>query len=215
MLVGEKMTHEPVTIVESASIDDGLHLMHERNVHRLPVLDSAGRLVGIVSDSDLLHASPSAATSLSVFELHYLLSKLTIKRVMSSPVISVTPSTPLEEAARIMIDNKIGGVPVLDGGALVGIVTESDILKILIDALGARTSGLRVTLEGSDRKGNLATLTRTITDLGGNIVSLVTSTGEQAGEAMITVKISEVEEQQLRKALAQMAGQRVVDLRRV
>jgi len=215
MLVGEKMTHEPVTIVESASIDDGLHLMRERKVHRLPILDSAGRLVGIVSDSDLLHASPSAATSLSVFELHYLLSKLTIKSVMSSPVISVGPSTPLEEAARVMVDNQIGGVTVVDGGKLVGIVTESDILKILIDALGARTPGLRVTLEGSDRKGNLAALTRSIADLGGNIVSLVTSTGEQAGEAMITVKISEVEEQKLRQALTQMPGQRVVDFRSV
>ena len=90
MFVGERMTHNPVTILESASIDDGLHLMRERRVRRLPVLDEWGKMVGMVSDKDLLHAAPSPATSLSVYELHYLLAKLTIRQVMTSPVTSVT-----------------------------------------------------------------------------------------------------------------------------
>src|SRR5512139_2402431 len=124
MLVGERMTRSPVTILDSASIDDGLHLMRERKVRRLLVLDRSGRMIGIVSDKDLLHAAPSPVTSLSVHELHYLLTKLKIKHVMSSPVISVNPDTPIEQAARIMADNKIGGIPVLETGRLVGIITE-------------------------------------------------------------------------------------------
>src|SRR5512146_1134891 len=119
MLVGERMTRNPVTITEDLNIDDALHVMRERRVRRLPVVDAAGKMVGIVSDKDLLHAAPSPATSLSVYELHYLLSKLTIKKVMSSPVITVGPGTPLEEAARIMADNKIGGLPVVDNDRLV------------------------------------------------------------------------------------------------
>lgn len=127
MLVGERMSRNPVTIQETASIDDGLHVMRQHKVRRLPVMDADGKMVGIVSDKDLLHAAPSPATTLSVHELHYLLAKLTVKQVMSSPVITVSSTTPLEEAARIMADNKIGGLPVVDDGVLVGIITETDI----------------------------------------------------------------------------------------
>ncbi|GAG25157.1 unnamed protein product, partial [marine sediment metagenome] len=113
MLIGERMTGHPVTVTQNEGIDDALKMMRDNHVRRLPVLDKKGKLVGIVSDKDLLYASPSPATSLSVHELHYLLSKLTVKEVMSSPVITVTEYTPLEEAARIMADSKIGGLPVM------------------------------------------------------------------------------------------------------
>jgi acetoin utilization protein AcuB len=212
MLVGERMTRNPVTIREDANIDDGLHLMRERKVRRLPVLDASGRMVGIVSDKDLLHAAPSPATSLSVYELHYLLAKLTIKQVMSSPVVSVSPDTPIEEAARIMADGKIGGLPVVEEDALVGIVTETDIFKILVELLGARASGLRLTVAAQDAKGGLARLTGAIADLGGNIISVVVYGCTPDGECRITLKISDVEEAGLRDALAGV-GVRVVDLR--
>jgi acetoin utilization protein AcuB len=213
MLVGERMTRNPVTIQESASIDDGLHMMRERKVRRLPVLDGAGKMVGIVSDKDLLHAAPSPATSLSVYELHYLLAKLSIKQVMSSPVISVAADTPLEEAARVMADNKIGGLPVVDKtGALVGIITETDIFKILVELLGARTPGIRVTLEVSEGKGVLARLAQAVTDLGGNIVSVVTYEGETASERLIMLKVSAVEGAALRQALSGL-GVQIADFR--
>ena len=201
MLVGERMTRNPVTVAEDASIDDALHLMRERKIRRLPVVDASGRMVGIVSDKDLLHAAPSPATSLSVYELHYLLSKLTIKRVMSSPLITVDPNTPLEEAARIMADNKIGGLPVVTGGKLVGIITETDVFKILLELLGARVPGLRVTLEVQEGKGVLARLTKLIADLGGNIVSLVTFAGDTEQERLITIKISEADPTDVRQML--------------
>jgi acetoin utilization protein AcuB len=212
MLVGERMTRNPITVSEEASIDDALHLMRERKVRRLPVIDAAGKMVGIVSDKDLLHAAPSPATSLSVYELHYLLSKLTIKRVMSSPVITIGPDTPVEVAARIMADNKIGGLPVMDGSNLVGIITETDVFKILLDLLGARVPGLRVTLAVHEGKGVLAKLTRCIADIGANIISLVTFSGQSEGDRLITVKISDASPEALRASL-ESEGIKVVDFR--
>jgi acetoin utilization protein AcuB len=212
MLVAERMTRNPVTILEDASIDDGLHLMRERKVRRLPVLDHAGRMVGIVSDKDLLHAAPSPATSLSVYELHYLLARLTIKRVMSSPVITVSADTPLEEAARIMADNKIGGLPVLEGDKLVGIITETDIFRILVELLGAHLAGVRVTLSVREGKGVLARLTKIIADLGANIISVVTYAGPAEGYRLITARIGDVDAGLLRKALEEQ-GVQIVDFR--
>jgi acetoin utilization protein AcuB len=214
MLVGERMTRNPVTITEDTSIDDALHLMRERKVRRFPILDKAGHLVGIVSDKDLLHAAPSPASTLSVYEMHYLLAKLTVKKVMSSPVITVSPDMPLEDAARIMADNKIGGLPVLDGDKLVGIITETDIFKILLELMGGRTSGLRVTVSLPDRRGNLAKLTQALADRGANIISLVTYGGTTADDSLITIKVNGVEETAVREALNQ-PGVKVVDLRSV
>jgi acetoin utilization protein AcuB len=214
MLVGERMTRNPVTVTEETSIDDALHVMRERKVRRLPVLDHSGKMVGIVSDRDLLHAAPSPATSLSVYELHYLLAKLTIKRVMSSPVITVTSSTPLEEAARIMADNKIGGLPVTDDGRLVGIITETDIFKILLELLGARTPGVRVIVVVQEAKGVLAQITRVLADLGANIVSVATYGGPSAGEPRIMFKLSDVAPAAVRGAFDKL-GLTVTDFRAV
>lgn len=212
MLVGERMTRNPITILETASIDDGLHLMRERKVRRLPVLDASGQMVGIVSDKDLLHAAPSPATSLSVYELHYLLSKLTIKQVMSRPVITVTPDTPLEEAARIMADNKIGGLPVVEGGKLVGIITETDIFKILLELLGARAAGLRITVEAPSQKGVLAALTTALFERGADIVSVVNYVAPDPTRSRITIKLTGVDAGAAQEAVAHV-GFNLVDLR--
>ncbi len=212
MLVGERMSRNPVTILDTASIDDGLHLMRERKVRRLPVLDASGKMVGIVSDKDLLHAAPSPATSLSVYELHYLLAKLTIKQVMSSPVISVAADTPLEEAARVMADNKIGGLPVVEGDKLVGIITETDVFKILVELLGARTPGLRITVAVTEGKGVLARLSQAMAELGANILSVVTYAGEDPSKKMIMVKLSGADAGAVRSALAGIDAE-VVDFR--
>ncbi len=212
MLVGERMTRNPITVTEDTNIDDALHLMRERKVRRLPVLDHAGKMVGIVSDRDLLHASPSPATSLSVYELHYLLSKLTVKRVMSSPVITVSPDTPLEEAARIMADNKIGGLPVTEAGKLVGIITETDIFKTLLELLGARQGGVRVTVSVREGKGVLANITRVLADLGANIISVATYRGIGDNEPRIVFKLNEVEPDAVRQTLIRL-GLTITDFR--
>jgi len=110
---------------------EAMNLMKKEKIRRTPVIES-GKLVGIISDKDLLNASPSDATSLSVWEINYLLSQITVKEVMSKNVITVEESTPIEEVARIMADNKIGGVPVVRDGRVVGLITETDLFKINI-----------------------------------------------------------------------------------
>ncbi|MDH7484674.1 MAG: CBS and ACT domain-containing protein [Anaerolineae bacterium] len=214
MLVGERMTRNPVTITQDVGIEDALKIMRDNSIRRLPVLDKKGKLVGIVSDKDLLYASPSPATSLSVHELHYLLSKLTVKQVMSSPVITVTEYTPLEEAARIMVDNKIGGLPVMRNDKVVGIITETDMFKIFLEMLGARKRGVRLSLLVPEAKGVLAELTAEIARLGGNIISLGTFYGEDPTTAEITVKVEEVSKEELLKALQGIAVE-ILDVREV
>jgi len=135
-------------------MDEAMKIMRDSKVRRLPVLNDKGALVGIVSERDLLYASPSPATSLSIHELHYLISKIVVADVMTTEVITVTEDTPLEEAARIMSDNKIGGLPVVSNGKLVGIITETDLFKIFLELLGAREMGVRLTMLVPDEKGD-------------------------------------------------------------
>ncbi len=212
MLVGERMRRNPITVTEDVGVGEALRIMRENKIRRLPVLNRQGKLAGIVSEKDLLHASPSPASSLSIYEMHYLLSKLTVKEVMSSPVITVDEQTPLEEAARIMADNRIGGLPVVRGDELVGIITETDIFKIFLELLGARDPGVRLTLEVPDRRGVLADLTSAIAGVGGNIVSLGTFAGDEPGTAFITVKVADVTEQTLLEAISHIEG-KVIDIR--
>ncbi len=133
MRIGERMSQPVITVERKTPIQDALNLMHEKKVRRLPVLDESGKLIGIVSERDLLHASPSDATSLSVWELNYLISKVSVDEVMTREVITATEDTPIQEAARLMADHKIGGLPVMRNGQLVGIVTETDLFLVLLE----------------------------------------------------------------------------------
>ncbi len=135
MQVSERMTQPVITALPDMPIQEAMNLMREKGIRRLPVVDSRGRLRGIVSDRDLLHASPSDATSLSVWELNYLLSRVTLKDVMTKSVITLEGDTPIREAARIMVEKKIHGLPVMDSDDVVGIITETDLFKVLLDLL--------------------------------------------------------------------------------
>jgi acetoin utilization protein AcuB len=201
MLVGERMTPRPVTVGLNEPINEALSLMRQEKIRRLPVLDKNGKLVGIVSEKDLLYASPSPATSLSIHELHYLLSKIQVKDVMTKEVITVEADTPLEEVARIMADNKIGCAPVMRQGELVGIVTETDIFKILLEMMGAREHGVRLTLNVPSRVGILAEVSREIAGIGGNLVSLGTFRGDDPAHAIIATKVQNVSQEALLDAL--------------
>jgi acetoin utilization protein AcuB len=199
------MSKNPITITEDTPINRALKSMRDEKVRRLPVLNKKGELVGIVSEKDLLYASPSPATSLSIHEIHYLVSKITVDEVMTRDVFTVSEYTPLEEAARIMADNKIGGLPVVRDGRLVGIITESDLFKIFTEILGARDMGVRLSMLVPEQPGILADMTRAIADMGGNIISLGTFLGEDPTNRLITVKVAGVAEDKLvaeMKALA-------------
>jgi len=207
------MTPNPVTVHEDTSMHEALRLMRERKVRRLPVLDTAGKLVGMVSEKDLLYASPSPATSLSTFEINYLIAQIKVAQLMSKTLITVGEDTPLEEAARIMVDNKVGGLPVLDtAGNLVGIITETDLFRIFLELLGARERGLRLTLLVPDKRGMLASLAGAVAGLDGDILALGTFSSQQPGQALLAMKVRDVDRQALLDALRTL-GIEVVDVR--
>jgi len=212
MLIKERMTHNPITVREDTSLDEAIRIMKREKIRRLPILDAADKLVGIVSNQDLLAASPSQATTLSKYEVGYLISKITMQEIMTSDVITVQEDTPVEEAARIMADNKIGGVPVMRDNTLVGIITETDLFKVFLEVLGAREQGLRVTIQTCDCKGVLAELTGAITRLDGNIVSLGTFLGDDPTTRLITIKIQGIQREALLPVIESL-GDEVIDIR--
>jgi acetoin utilization protein AcuB len=214
MLVKERMTRLPIVATPDLPVPEALHLMRQEHIRRMPVVDKSGRLVGIVSDRDLLLASPSPATSLSAWEITYLLGKITVHDVMTKKVITVTEDTPLEDAARIMADSKIGGLPVVRDGALVGIITETDLFKLFLELLGARERGVRVTMLVPNVPGEMAKLTRAITDCGGNIIAVAGFTGTDPSNRRVLVKANGVSREDLVAALTPVITE-IEDVREV
>ncbi|MFW6115605.1 MAG: CBS domain-containing protein [Chloroflexota bacterium] len=190
MLVKDRMSSPPITVREGVGVEEALRLMHSEDVRRLPVLDKRGKMVGIVSELDLLKVSPSPATSLSVYEIPYLLAKVKMKDVMTKDVITVAEDTPLEEAARIMADNKIGGMPVMREDKLVGIITETDLFKTFMEMLGGREQGFRISMFVPDEEGMLAKITARISQMGINITALSTIAGEDPGSYLVTIRVA-------------------------
>ena len=197
MLVGRRMTQNPITITPDIPIAEALEWMRLENVRRFPVVDKKGKLVGIVTRSDLLHASPSSVTSLNVWEVTYLLSQVTVKEVMTKRVITICEDCPLEEAARIMADNKIGGLPVMRDDMVVGIITESDLFKVFLEVFGAREKGVRMTLLAPYFKGSLAQISSEISKRGGLIVALNVFLGEDPSNWGCVIKVSDMSREEL------------------
>ena len=141
--IREKIQKNPVTISPEASFYEARNLIHEKGVRHLPVVDKNNMLVGIVTDRDIRKAAPSDATLLSVQELNYLLGKLKVSSFMTpkDKLITINPDTIIEEAVQLMHDNKIGCLPVLEGGKLYGLFTETDALDHLVDIFGLKQKG--------------------------------------------------------------------------
>lgn len=201
MLVRERMTRNPIFIRPDTPVTEAQTLMKREKIHHLPVLDKDEKLVGIVAEKDLLYASPSVATTLSVYEMTSLLAKLKVEKVMSREVVSVAEDVPLEEAARIMADRGIGGLPVVRGKAVVGIITESDLFRIFIELFGARQKGIRATVTISNEKGTLAKITAAVSAAGGNIIALGTYLGEDPSTGRCTIKVDGVSRETVVAAL--------------
>jgi acetoin utilization protein AcuB len=188
MRVRDKMTPNPVTISPQTTIAEALAMMREGAFRRLPVIDR-GKLVGIVTDRDLSEVSPSPATSLSVFELNYLLSRTKIGTVVKKQqVISISPDDYLEKAALIMRDHGIGAIPVLEENKLVGIITESDIFESFIEMMGLREQGTRLELELDDKPGMLVKVSEIVWKNGGDISHLAVF-HEKAAKADLVMQL--------------------------
>ena len=214
MTVQSVMTANPYTVTEHDPVTDAQTLMRREKIHRLPVVNNAKKLIGIVSEKDLLYATPSPATTLNVYEMSNLLSKLKVETVMTRKVITVTSHTLVEDAARILVDNNIGGLPVVDDGKLVGIVTESDLFRLLIDLFGTRKKGVRATLRVPERPGELADMTRVVADAGGNVISIGTFSGNDMTNAVMTVKVEGIGSDHLLELLEPLVVE-VMDVREV
>lgn len=219
MFVRDRMSTPAVTVSVDTPFQEALKLMQEKHFRRLPVVGHDGRLVGIVSERDLLHAAPSPATTLSVYELNYLLSKLKVNQLMTQPVQTVGEDTPIEEAARLMVEHRIGGLPVVDANRhVIGVITETDIFCAFVEMLGTEQPGVRVMLRVPAGKGVLAKMTQAIFDLDGNIVSVGTFGAMDGTEGAPTegvlVKVTGVRAEQLVSALEAL-GDQVLDIRSV
>jgi acetoin utilization protein AcuB len=212
MLVGERMTHPVLTITQDVPVQDALVRMRKDKVRRYPVVDKRGKLIGIVTDTDLLNASPSEATTLSVWEINSLLAKITVERVMTRDVITTTEDATIEVAARIMADRHIGGLPVIRDDRLIGIITETDLFHVFLEMLGARCAGVRATVEVLDTPGKLHELTGAIQRLGGNINGMGAIQGESSETRMVTLKVVGVNLEDLRQTFQPLV-EKIVDIR--
>jgi len=203
MFVGERMSQPVISVEPETPVHDALAMFRKEHIRRAPVVKN-GKMLGIISERDLLNASPSPVTSLSVWEMNYLLSKVTVKQVMTKKVTTVDANTPIEEAARIMADTKIGGMPVMRSGKLVGIITETDLFKVFLELMGARTKALRVTALIEDKAGQLAKVTKAIADAGGNFLAFGMFSGPDTSSRIITFKVAGLKKDEVIQVLGKV-----------
>jgi acetoin utilization protein AcuB len=215
MLVKDRMTKHPLTISKDTSISATHRYMQEQQVRHLPVVDKAGRMVGLVTEDDLLKAEPSSATSLSVWEIHSLLDRVKVSDVMVRDVIKTAEDIPIEEAAHLMLEHKIGCLPVMRGDKLVGIITESDLFRTFMELFSARQKGLRITLEVPDQEGQLAKVARAIADQGGYIAACGTFMADEPTKWGLVLKVRKVDVKVLTRALSEIEGLATLDIREV
>lgn len=199
MFVKSKMTANPFTISPDQTIPDAHEIMAEHGVKRLPVMKN-GKLVGIVSKEDITQASPSKATTFSMGEITYLLSKTKISQIMSKNPITISSNALLEEAALLMRNNNVSFLPVVDDNKLVGIITESDIFDSFIELLGFREPGTRLTVEAKDEPGIMANLTGIIGDFGANINHVAVYRGS-SGKSSVVIGINSLNTSEMEKSI--------------
>lgn len=192
------MTPKPITLRPESDPLAGLMLIKSGRFRHLPVVDNDGNLVGIVARDDL-EVFLSQAGSPGIQKRQYR-----VDQVMTREVVTVYPDCPLEEAARLMVENKIGSLPVLEEERLVGIVTETDIFRQFATILGGGSDSIRLTVQVDDTPGQLAELAGRIAQIGGNISSVVAYPAEQAGRINITLRIEQVAREMVLEAIEDM-----------
>ena len=201
MLVEDRMTSDPVTITTNTSLKDALELVRSKSFRHLPVLDEDGGLVGIVTEKSLVYASPTPTTTLSVFEVDYILSRTKVGQVIQGSVITVGPDLPIEEAARVMIDHRIGCLPVVEDEKLVGIISDTDIFRVFVEGLGGGHPSLRSTIVVPEKVGSLAQVASRVAALGGNIHSLGIFWGDQPEDRVVAFRLEGVDRKTAVQAL--------------
>ena len=200
MLVKERMASEPIAVDENTSIMKATQIMKENNIRRIPVVRD-GRLIGIISDRDIKEAAPSKATSLDVHELYYLLSEIKIKDIMTPDPITLRENDSVEKAAVIMLENRISGMPIVDDdNHVIGIITETDVFKVMVSITGAYRSPIQLAFDMEDRPGSLNKLLNAIREQGGRIVSVLTSHEHMpVGRREVYIRLKDMPDEELDK----------------
>ena len=196
MNVGRRMSHPVITIPPNMPVTKAHELMARENINQCPVVKS-GKLVGLVTEKDILKAYPSSATTLAVWEITSLVEKIKVEDIMIKQFQTVQEDTPIEVAARILVDHEISALPVMRGKELVGIITEADLFKIMLEMLGARRPGVRFSVLMQNRPGEIAKLSQAIYNNGGDITALSTFEGDAISNFLITMKVDGIEQQAL------------------
>lgn len=212
MKVRERMSRDPVVATPETSVVDAFQLMQDHKVRRLPVMVK-DKLVGIVTAKDLNKVSPSPATSLSIFEINYLLNKTKIKDVLprNINVITIQADANVERAAALMREHEIGGIPVLEGDKLVGIITETNIFDAFIDILGVNRVGTRIDLEVDEKVGAVAEVAGIIAEYGVSIENIVMVEKERTATYEFILRIDTTEADDVVKTLKER-GFKVVEV---
>ena len=209
MIVAKRMMRNPVSVDENDSMKKAMDLLRERDIRHLPVLKDGEKLVGIVTERDIKQASPSPATALEIREIYYLLDKVKVRQIMTRRPYTISSTAPIEEAALIMREKRIGCLPVVDAGKLVGILTETDILDAFIEAMGVSGPGYRVELALPNRPGMLFEVLKLLKDFDANIVSVATAPHDDTDRKILILRI-ETKNYKLLKAAIKKAGYEIL-----
>jgi acetoin utilization protein AcuB len=214
MFVKDRMTPDPTTGYPGMSVTDAQDLMKSGGFRHLPILDEDGKLVGLISKGSLASALPADTSNLSRFEVSYVLAKIKVRSIMVEDVVTATPDTPIEIAARMMADNLIGCLPVLDGEKLVGIITDRDLFFTMVSLLGARSSGIRITVMQPDRAGEVARATTAIAEAGGYLsVSIGYYPPGDPDHWVSVYKVQNISEEKLIGAINSLKDATILDIR--
>ncbi|MBR4455659.1 MAG: CBS domain-containing protein [Solobacterium sp.] len=204
MYVKDHMTKNPMTVTEDMSISKALEIMGKNNFHRLPVVDAQGRLIGLVTQGMVEESSGMQSTSLSIFELNYLLSKRKVKDIMITDVHTTTPDVFLEEAAKVMIDNNIAVLPIIDEEQkVVGIITEKDMFQAFVDLLGYGKRGTRFVIRCVDQPGYFHGIAKLFADNFANVESLAVFHTEERGTEVVVKATGDIPVEKMRDILLQ------------
>jgi acetoin utilization protein AcuB len=217
VLVKDRMTPQPLIVVTpDTPIIEAQRQMQEHNIRHIPVVTEHHNLVGLLTRETMLQAIPWSAASLSALETQYILSKVTAGKVMIRDVTTVTEDVAVEEAARIMVDQKIGCLPVLRAGALVGMITDIDLLSTTMEMLGARQPGLRLAVTVPDRVGEMARLSAAIAAIGGNLTAVGSWKEDLPPDRWgVVLKVNRVSKEQLTDTVEKLDEAEILDVREI
>lgn len=206
MKVYQRMTTNVITVTPETTYRQVADIFRDNDIRRAPVLDKTGKMVGIITEADLNRNSPSEATALSIHEINTLLDKIQVKQIMSSPVYAIEKECGISAAARFMLEKDIECLPVMEGDKVIGIITETDIFKAFVEAVGGGIPGMRIDMLVPDRPGVLSDVAEAINQAGGNIVSITTFKDVDDSKGWFSIKEQGADQSKLEAALKKAPG---------